>query len=264
MAFTIPNEADAGFGEQAELHSRDIDILVAGYGLTGVLSGGAVTAQGTPDNTVAVTAGTGLTTGDYVTWTTGNVTMTAADATNPRFDLVYVTSGGTKTYLAGTADTNPTPPALPAGGIALAVLYTPANDNVINTTQIVDKRVILRERPASLTFIIDGGGAAITTGVKGDVRVPFTCAVTGWDLVADASGSIVIDVWRDTYANFPPTVADTIAGTEKPTLSAVAKNQDTSLTTWATALTEGDWLRFNVDSAATVQRVSLALYLKRT
>ena len=32
------------------------------------------------------------------------------------------------------------------------------------------------------------------------------------------SGSIVIDVWKDTYANFPPIVADTITASAKPTL----------------------------------------------
>lgn len=116
----------------------------------------------------------------------------------------------------------------------------------------------------TIGLVIDGGGSAITTGVKGYVRVPYDCTVTAWDLVADQSGSIVIDVWKDTYANYPPTVADTIAGTEKPTLSAAIKNQDTSLSTWTTTLAEGDYLGFNVDSAATVQRVTLQLRVTRT
>lgn len=111
----------------------------------------------------------------------------------------------------------------------------------------------------AIYLVLDGGGQAITTGVKADVRVPYSGTITGWELVANASGSIVIDVWKDTYANFPPTVADTIAGTEKPTLSSAIKNQDTALTTWTTAVTAGDWIRFNVDSASTVTRVALAI-----
>ena len=111
----------------------------------------------------------------------------------------------------------------------------------------------------AIYLVLDGGGQAITTGVKADVRVPYSGTITGWEMVANASGSIVIDVWKDTYANFPPTVADTIAGSEKPTLSSASKNQDTTLSTWTTAITAGDWLRFNVDSAATVQRVALAI-----
>ncbi len=111
----------------------------------------------------------------------------------------------------------------------------------------------------AITLVLDGGGQALTTGVKADVRVPYSGTITGWEIVANASGSIVIDVWKDTYANFPPTVADTIAGTEKPTLSSATKNQDTTLSTWTTTVTAGDWIRFNVDSASTVQRVALSI-----
>lgn len=111
----------------------------------------------------------------------------------------------------------------------------------------------------TLTFIIDGGGSAITTGQKGHLEIPFGCTITGWTLLADQSGSIVIDVWKDTYANFPPTVADTIAGTEKPTLASVQKNQDLTLTTWTTAIAIGDILAFNVDSITTVTRIVLSI-----
>jgi hypothetical protein len=114
-------------------------------------------------------------------------------------------------------------------------------------------------------FVIDNAGVAITTGVKIDYPVPYNCKVTAWELVADVSGSIVVDIWQDTYAAFPPTVADTITGAEKPTLSAVQKKQDTSLAAgvgWP--LTKGRWLRFNVDSATTVTRVTIKLTVERT
>lgn len=112
-------------------------------------------------------------------------------------------------------------------------------------------------------FIIDGGGSVITTGEKGHLEVPFDCTVTGWTILGDASGSIVVDIWKDTYANFPPTVADTIAGTEKPTLSAATKNQDLALSSFSTTLTKGDILAYNVDSATTVKRVTVSLRVKR-
>lgn len=104
---------------------------------------------------------------------------------------------------------------------------------------------------------IDGGGSAITTGVKGDITIPFTCTIDSWYITADQAGSIVIDVWKDTLANFPPTVADSIAGSEKPTLSGVAFNSDTNLTTFTRSLATNDVIRFNVDSVATVTRVNL-------
>jgi hypothetical protein len=76
----------------------------------------------------------------------------------------------------------------------------------------------------------------------------------------DQSGSITIDTWKDSYANFPPTVADTMWGT-KPNLSSAAKNQATGL---SIALAAGDIIRVTVDSATTVTRVTLSLTIKRT
>lgn len=103
---------------------------------------------------------------------------------------------------------------------------------------------------------------AITTGVKARVWFPFACKITGWTILADAVGSCVIDVWKDTYANHPPTNADSIAGSEKPTLSSAQKNQDLTLTTWTQNVAAGDILFFNVDSASTVKQVFLGLALE--
>lgn len=111
----------------------------------------------------------------------------------------------------------------------------------------------------------DGGGSTIGTGVKFDIVVPYNALVTRWDLYADQTGSIVIDIWQDSYSNFPPTNADSITTSEKPTLSSAVKNQDTSLNSgngWA--LTRGNVLRFNVDSATTVTKATLALWITRT
>jgi hypothetical protein len=114
-----------------------------------------------------------------------------------------------------------------------------------------------------ISIVIGDGVNTITTGVKGYLPVDFAATITQWTLVADASGSIVIDVYKDTYANYPPTVADTIAGSEKPTLSSVQKNQDTSLSTWTTAIAAGDILGFNVDSITTCKQVTLTLKCTR-
>jgi len=116
----------------------------------------------------------------------------------------------------------------------------------------------------TLTFIIDGGGSAITTGQKGHLEIPFACTITRVTLLADQSGSIVIDIWKDTCANFPPTVADTITASAKPTLSSAQKSQDSTLTGWTTAIAAGDILAFNVDSVATCERVTLSLKCTKT
>lgn len=116
----------------------------------------------------------------------------------------------------------------------------------------------------TINIIIDGGGAAITTGVKADILIPYACTITAARLLADQTGSIVIDLWKDTYANFPPTIADTITASAKPTLSAASKAEDGTLTGWTTSLAAGDYLRVSVDSIATITRVTLALSISRT
>lgn len=118
---------------------------------------------------------------------------------------------------------------------------------------------VTREGKFTINYIIDGGGSAITTGVKGFVEIPYAMTITGWQIFADQVGSIVIDVWKDTYANFPPTGADSIAGSEKPTLVSAQSNQDLSLSTWTTTAVAGDILAFNVDSISTVTRVTVSI-----
>jgi hypothetical protein len=113
--------------------------------------------------------------------------------------------------------------------------------------------------------IIDGGGAVITTGVKADIRLPFAINVESWNLVAKETGSILLGVWRDTYANFPPTSAKALhSGATGPTLVASIKNT-AATTAWGQPTgAGGEYIRVNVDSVATVQQVSLALNYRKT
>lgn len=146
---------------------------------------------------------------------------------------------------------------------------TSAGLNVAESGNAADGEVVkgsdTRLKEGAITVTIGDGVNAITAGTKALLaEMPYAGTITGWTLVSDASGSIVIDVWKDTYANIPPTIADTIAGSEKPTLSSAQKNQDLSLSTWTTSLAKGDSLIFNVDSAATVTRVSLVLRIAKS
>ena len=76
-------------------------------------------------------------------------------------------------------------------------------------------------------------------------------------------GSIVIDIWNDSLVNYPPTVADTITGTAKPTLSSQDNARSSTLTGWTTFIAAGSTLRFNVDSVSTIEKVTLMLKLTR-
>jgi hypothetical protein len=114
----------------------------------------------------------------------------------------------------------------------------------------------------TVTAVFDGGGSVLTVGSKAYIpEVPYNATITGWRIISPVAGSVVVDVWKDIYANFPATVIDTIAGSEKPTLSTATKNEDKALTTWTTAITSGDHLVFNIDSATTVTYVVVQLFL---
>ena len=124
-------------------------------------------------------------------------------------------------------------------------------------------------KPALLSDIglratIGDGVNVITTGVKGvGVEVPCDCDLNMWTLLADVSGSILVDIWKGAYSSYPPVVGGSITASAKPTISSALKGQSSTLTGWTTALTKGDILRFNVDSVATVKLVSLNLRAKR-
>lgn len=115
----------------------------------------------------------------------------------------------------------------------------------------------VRTRQVGIT--IDGAGVAITTGVKGFKSFPVAGVITGVRMLADQSGSAVVDIWKDTYANYPPTVADTITAAAKPTISAAIKSEDNTLTGWNVTVNAGDVFGFKVDSATTITRLTLEL-----
>ena len=111
----------------------------------------------------------------------------------------------------------------------------------------------------AIEFVFDGGGSAIAAGKEIQIEVPYAATIKAATLACEVSGSIVIDIWKDTYANYRPTAADTITASAKPTLSSAIKSQDTTLTGWTTSIAAGDWLVAHVDSAATVTNCTLSL-----
>jgi len=111
---------------------------------------------------------------------------------------------------------------------------------------------------SAINFVIDGAGGTIATGIKGDVVVPFACNITEAWLLADQSGSISVDIWIDSYANYPPTVADQH---DTYTISGATKSQETGL---SIAVSADEVIRFYVNSATTIQRCLVFLKLVRT
>jgi hypothetical protein len=122
----------------------------------GVISGIQVTAQTTPNMTAQVTAGVvHMHDGKrFAISSLSALAIDAADAINPRIDLVYVDSGGVVIYLAGTPSAPPVKPTLPTGGLELATISVAAGATSITSANITDLRII---KPSTQSFS-DGTG----------------------------------------------------------------------------------------------------------
>ncbi len=151
------------------------------------------------------------------------------------------------------------------GEVQLHGHVTLSEDSGITLTQIGQNIAIgTATVDDAIEFVIDGTGGVVSTGIKGDLEIPFDCIINRATLLADQIGSIVVDVWKDSFANFDPTDADSITASAPPTISSAKKSQDFTLTGWSTTIAAGNILRFNVDSVATITRVTLSLKVTRT
>ena len=149
-------------------------------------------------------------------------------------------------------------------GTSWTVLGIGSNSQVLVADSTQAAGVKWTDDIATVAFVIDGGGAAITPGIKGDVAINFAGTIVEATLLADQTGSIVVDIWKDVYVNFPPDNADSITSATPLTISSGTKVDDATLTSWNKTITAGDILRFNVDSASAMQRVTVILKIKKS
>lgn len=113
-----------------------------------------------------------------------------------------------------------------------------------------------------ITITIDGGGSVPSTGVKSYYVAPNGGTVIQWVILADQSGSAVVDVTKSTIGGFPP--SSSIAGSAKPTLSSQQINNTSTLTGWTTTFAALDVFGFNLQSVTTCQRIQVFLLCTRT
>ena len=205
--------------------------------------------EATAESLGIVEAATGS---DFTVILSGKITLTGLTA-----GTTYFLSDVTPALLTATEPTS-------IGSISKPVLYA-----ISTTVGYVHNYRGIEIAGSSTTkgqlgITIDGAGSAITTGIKGDLRVPYDCTISNVEVVLDQIGSIVIDVWNDSYANYPAIDGDSITASAPPTVSSATKSRDSTLTGWTLALSAGDYLRFNVDSITTATRATLTLEVTKT
>lgn len=153
----------------------------------------------------------------------------------------------------------------PTTGIPIATVATASGA----ITTITDDRTWFAAASSPNTGVysvagitIDGGASTPVTGSKGYLEIPFACTITGWSLIADQSGSAQITVKKCANGSFPTTAS--IVASAPPAIAGAQKAESTALTGWTTAIAAKDILEFNLDSATTVQRLTLELTLTRS
>jgi hypothetical protein len=132
-----------------------------------------------------------------------------------------------------------------------------ANTNGLTATTISATTYQGINRSFGVSF--DGMGSVILVNSQTTLTIPYNMIIQSWVLLSDVTGSTVIDIWKDTYANYPPTSGDSITASEKPNISAGTKNQSSTLTGWNAIVNSGDIIRFNVDSCTGMTKVQLTI-----
>lgn len=117
---------------------------------------------------------------------------------------------------------------------------------------------------SEIAVAISGSGYVLDTGIKVRIPIYFPGTIVEATLLADATGSVVVDIWKDTYGNYPPTDADSITAAAPLTLSGAIKTTDTTLTGWTTAIASGDTLIYNIDSCSGIRDLTVGLKIRRT
>jgi len=120
----------------------------------GVISGLSVSEQSTPSMGVTVSAGKCVIGGKIYSFSSTNVSLDAADSTNPRKDIIIVNSSGVITKVTGTPEaaspsgetgpetSSPKPPDIPSGALILAEVWVAAGASAIYNADITDRRIL--------------------------------------------------------------------------------------------------------------------------
>ncbi len=120
----------------------------------------------------------------------------------------------------------------------------------------------------AIVCTFDGQGSALVAGAKFDIWVPFGGRIFAASMLADQSGSAVVEIRKCTYAQYDagsthPVTDDKINASAPLTISSDTKSTDSTLDGWTTSFTTGDCFEFYLSSADTIQRLTITVFTQR-
>jgi len=120
-----------------------------------------------------------------------------------------------------------------------------------------------------LSIIMDGYQTPIRVGNRGWVEVPFPATITYVRMLSDQVCNVVVDIWKTTFASYPPSAANSICASMKPTISGSSIKAELGtlqypMTGWTTSVDSGDILWFHVDSNDVSTLLTISMTLARS
>lgn len=98
-----------------------------------------------------------------------------------------------------------------------------------------------------------------TESMQRRLAIPFGMTIEGWEILADVSGSVQLDIYAGAYADYPPDSSDSICASAKPAIVSGVKAKSSTLTGWTVALDDDSTIIVNVDSITTIADFELTL-----
>jgi len=194
-----------------------------------------------------VTGSRGLTGPTGYTGPPGNPGSTGAAATGP--------AGATgATGAPGVGFIGPIGPTGPSGGPTGPTGITGATGNTGPTgpTQLM-----------GIEWVLDGFNATLAAGSVTYLEVPCNCQIQQGTIIANTSGSCVIDIRKAAYVNVNtpsiPGASESITGSAPLTITSSNKMQDATLPGWSKNLNAGDIVAAYVISCSAITQVTVSL-----
>lgn len=171
--------------------------------------------------------------------------------------------------------------------LAVAVDGSPYVEIAMNTAPIgmpasyVSKRVSMQQIAnqfannlfAEVPYVCDEGGNVLDVGNKGYLKVPFSGSLTAVELLGysngvGAPGSVSIDIWKCSYAQFDagataPTAANSICGGDYPAIVNDTKYLNSTLGLWSTGVAANDVFAYYIRSCSVFTRLTISMTVLR-